>query len=103
MRDRDFCAMDVMQMGRRGGRVGQEADGPYSEFAPEREREREREREPESLKKAGGRPCLTAPFLLSGCEGGRDSPLSLVRGCETRGINHQVGGGPIPIPEESQF
>ena len=45
--------------------VGQEADGrredgPYSEFA----QERERRGGSESLKKAGGRPCLTAPFCF---------------------------------------
>ena len=65
--------------------VGQEADGPYSEFA----RLRERERGPESLKKAGGRPCLTAPFcfLVVG-ETAIETPLR--RCCDIRKIEYDV-------------
>ena len=47
--------------------VGQEADGRRERMGLIQnlpKRERERRGGPESLKKAGGRPCLTAPFCF---------------------------------------
>ena len=55
--------MDVMQMGPRPPPESDKKRMGLIQNLPERERERERG--PESLKKAGGRPCLTAPFLPS--------------------------------------